>query len=784
MQQPETPRQKRLILGNLSDEVRDFHPLLERLLPRLPRVVAVEYTHGAGEKGADFVVSRQNDLLGDIEYVGVIAKVGKITQNLSQIEQQVDECDEERLILAGKKKIRLQEIWIVSNEGVTHGAKEKIFRKFASRKILFFDHMNVCDWIDQYLENYWYTIPPGVGDYLRILTSELRDIDRQHNLLPSQMSDFYVEQDLRKLEFTYGAKKNRSRQKTLASVFETIETNRITFIEGAPGSGKSQMLRHAGKHYADPVVYLTTKRLPVFTDFRSLCENWHGNLHRYLTERLATVGLEDVSLADVVLLVDGIDEHPRGYDEATGCLKEILAAVEACPRCKAVLTTRPMDKQEMERLIPKDIPRYDIVPLSLRKVGEFLQHICRKDRITERLFEDIKQSLLFQQLPMTPIAAILLAHLVEDEARDLPSNLTELYQRYCELMLGRWDICKGIESQKEFEAARSIVTDFARYSVENRLPEIAEAEARSMFASYLNERNLAISADVLFEKVTTRSGILQRNVYRGTVAFKHLSFAEFFYAMHKAAHVDKAFIDSRVYDPDWRNVYFFYLGIKKDCEETLQEMLNVAISSGDDRFFRIAHFGDYLMAAYTTPYRVVENALTQVVTECAAFYQDICSGNVDVALKTLPAIRLLELLKIIVASCYGYPFFQRAMDTAVVRIATDDKLPRDRQAYALFFLSTLYVVLKQPNPFKGLLDNVKEDLPFPVRFGIMYENEHVGHHSTLVTRQLRNLRQDVRRSAQLMHYAKQLHVVSVAEVLKAQAKRDQRKSNKPSDRTR
>jgi len=278
MQQPDTPRQKRLILGNLSDEVRDFHPLLERLLPRLPRVVAVEYTHGTDEKGADFVVSRQNDLLGDIEYIGVIAKVGKITQNLSQIEQQIDECDEERLVLSGKKKVRLQEIWIVTNEGVTHGAKEKIFRKFASRKILVFDHTAVCGWIDAYLENFWYTIPPGVGDYLRRLTSELRDMDRRHNLLPSQMADFYVEQDLRKMEFSYGAKKDRSRKPTFASVFDTVEANRITFIEGIPGSGKSQMLRQAGKHYANPVVYLTTKRLPVFTDFRSLCEGWNGDL--------------------------------------------------------------------------------------------------------------------------------------------------------------------------------------------------------------------------------------------------------------------------------------------------------------------------------------------------------------------------------------------------------------------------------------------------------------------------------------------------------------------------
>ena len=80
-------------LDSITREVDDLHPLLETVLSKLPRVQNVEYNHGVGEMGADFVISRTNDIFGNIEYVGVFAKVGKIVQNLAGIERQIEECN-------------------------------------------------------------------------------------------------------------------------------------------------------------------------------------------------------------------------------------------------------------------------------------------------------------------------------------------------------------------------------------------------------------------------------------------------------------------------------------------------------------------------------------------------------------------------------------------------------------------------------------------------------------------------------------------------------------------
>src|SRR5262245_24873793 len=103
------PIDKAKRLAELSDEVDELHPLLKRLLPKLPTVQSVDYTHGATEMGADFVLTKRHAVFGDQEYVGVVAKVGKVHQDYSDIERQIKECWVPRTVDGGKRRVRLNE---------------------------------------------------------------------------------------------------------------------------------------------------------------------------------------------------------------------------------------------------------------------------------------------------------------------------------------------------------------------------------------------------------------------------------------------------------------------------------------------------------------------------------------------------------------------------------------------------------------------------------------------------------------------------------------------------
>ena len=103
-------------LTKIKDEVGEFHPLLNKLLRKLPTVIDVEYTHGTREMGADFVLSKHHDTFGYTEFVGVVAKVGKIVQDHTDIARQIEECGVPRYFLGGKEKIRISEVWVVATE--------------------------------------------------------------------------------------------------------------------------------------------------------------------------------------------------------------------------------------------------------------------------------------------------------------------------------------------------------------------------------------------------------------------------------------------------------------------------------------------------------------------------------------------------------------------------------------------------------------------------------------------------------------------------------------------
>lgn len=112
-------------IQSISDEVNELHPLLRKLFEKHPKVSRVEYTHGTEEMGADFVLTRMHDVLNTTEYVGVVAKRGKILQDTSSVVRQIAECSVPRRIEGGKKEVVLSEVWVICTGIITHNAQRR-----------------------------------------------------------------------------------------------------------------------------------------------------------------------------------------------------------------------------------------------------------------------------------------------------------------------------------------------------------------------------------------------------------------------------------------------------------------------------------------------------------------------------------------------------------------------------------------------------------------------------------------------------------------------------------
>jgi len=141
-------------VSTIKSEINGLHPLLDELFRKIPSLTRVERTHGTNEMGADFVFTKIDSLIGP-QYVGVIAKVGHIRQNYTVLERQINECLVPRFYLSGKRKITLDEIWVVTTGRVTPTAKEKIHEQHKASKVQFIDGPTLNEWVKHYIPYYW-----------------------------------------------------------------------------------------------------------------------------------------------------------------------------------------------------------------------------------------------------------------------------------------------------------------------------------------------------------------------------------------------------------------------------------------------------------------------------------------------------------------------------------------------------------------------------------------------------------------------------------------------------
>ncbi len=215
---------------------------------------------------------------------------------------------------------------------------------------------------------------------------------------------------------------------------------------------------------------------------------------------------------------------------------------------KILITSRPLKLLDEVAAITTSAKRYRIRQLSIAKIINYLKQVFDSHSLPNHLIRDLGKSGLFKQLPQNPIAASLLANLISQEKYELPSNLTELYAKTIELMLGRWDEKRQISTEKLFRATERLARHIARHMLDNKLVYLSRSEVKQMIETFLNERNTGVPSDEAFDYLMTRSNLFGSFDDTDAVFFRHRSFAEYLYA--RDAYETRDFpIDNRAFHP-------------------------------------------------------------------------------------------------------------------------------------------------------------------------------------------------------------------------------------------
>lgn len=751
-------KQKRKLLKNIQNEVKEFHPILEKLFKKLPGIADFQNTHGAFEKGADFILRKYDETLRKEQYIGVIAKLGSLKLNMSDVERQIDECSMRRYRFDGKQEIHLTGIWIALTGSISENAKGKIYEKFKSKYIDFLDDQLLVSLIDEYLPDFWYQIPVHISSLLQDIREAVNNEDSLFNIVDLPNKDFYIKPDLEMYEWSLDNQSLPSRLKNNKNlnILEELRSNKFILLSGQMGGGKSKMLRKLALDLTSPENFLEYKIIPIHTSYKEFSEKFSSDirnlLNSYISEKAASQFDDNVTFA---ILIDGLDEAFILEDDQVKELEALHEQVKTEDSIRVIVSTREASIFEDKSIITGNFECLEIRPLKFGQLIKFLNELCSAMDSPGRIIEDLRNSTLLQDLPRSPIAAMILAKLLSQGRHDLPQNLTDLYAQFLELALGRWDIKKGIISQNEYEIAESVILELSKYMIDNQITSIAEDELRYRLDSYLRERNIDITASTVFEKLTHRTGVLVYNRINKTYSFRHRSFGEFFYAkLHRSRNPLE--ISEKAFSLYWNNIYFFYLGMLKDAPSELEALASLKVEGFSKNFFKILFMGNYFLAAHATPYRVVQNHLSNLFIEIAKLLIESGESNPSIPIfKNSSTMFVIWLLQVLLRNHYGYDYYTKAIEEAAVRVQASEIEYLAKQ-YTLYFLAVVGLELGTSEPLSLLCDN-SAALPTPLQLALSHAMEDFANDSKLLKKIDKRLRRSLKANKEAKNLVKKLY---------------------------
>lgn len=727
-------------IKELKHEVNDFHPLLSALFPKLPNITDVEYTQGTKEMGADFVLTKSDSTLDDVEYIGCIVKVGQIKQDHSEVNRQIEECEIERTINGGLRKIFLSEIWIISNGNITNGAQEKIHHKYKNKNIKFLPAEKVTALVDKYYPDYWTDFTVKVGEYLREIVLTANNLSKNNSLIDINNSDIYVPQQLIRLNTTKSVFNGSPKTVKRVTLDSALENEDFILIEAMMGAGKSTLLAKIAKNYADSQEFSEKQTLPILLTATELSNLYSGNIKEVVNKEISRGGLEFIN--KFIILIDGFDELKVDVSGRLEFIEQIFETARNLENVKVVITTRSIDEPELESEIDKYYARYKLCSLTIKQVISLVEKICKNVNVKQKLIKDLDKSHLFRVLPKTPISAILLAKLLKENVQEIPSTMTDLYNKYMELSLGRWDMDKGLQSQQEYDVIKNVTIELAKFIMDNSLIEISIGDAKAVFNKYTSSRNLKIDKDYIFEKLLNKEEILTFKKQKNTICFRHRTFAEYFYAQGLNRD-NSAHIDEEIYDMYWATSYFFYIGLKRDCPELLKAINDIKFTKEHYRLLKIFNNGNFLLAAYLTPYDVIKSIVFDSFKNAAELYYKVTTEESDHPLRCLPQISMLCIFTQTLCDTFGYEFFSEALTEYSYELCTHPSLS-DIQYIELFFTNSVRLSFDKNCPYDTMISNYGKNIPIQIQAGIIEHSESNNVHSGIVNRYSKKFKKNMK----------------------------------------
>jgi hypothetical protein len=598
---------RKKILMNYNEKI--FYQPLKNLLEKMDPKAIVEITHGIDEYGKDFVMVLKDQF--GIRVIGIVVKVGNITGKtqgkIDEIKSQIAQAyAHEAEIPEFIKPLKITNVWVVLSGTMSKNAKKRIANEI-DKNIEIYD----INWLIENFTNYYPQIffDKDLIDYI-LKEINLLEVESMFSKRGKLLSECFIEPWVSTIaipkEINENTLKKISKIKSVPffSLKSTLKSNRSILLIGEPGSGKSSALAKLKIDYLKGIHYKNNEASNIKIEMPLLltvAEFEKVNDVESLIKMKFPLELRNRAKINL-LMIDGLDESELVNR------KNILEKAKSFAKglnCTLIISSRKIDIVE-ESLF--DFQKYELLSFKFNQALMFFKKIVKDTKILQELEEGL-QKIRFK-IPLNPLTLLFLVELVEIN-KEVPASITELYDRFLDIILGKFDVEKGITVLFDYYIKKAFLSEFAfiEFFQKNRL-EISTSDFNIFLEGYIEKYGIDENKLNNFIDEIKRSGVLKIGK---NVIFCHRSCLDFFVAFYlkeqsnEIDNIDNLLI--KIYFDDiWTSVTFFYIGLnKKISKNVLEKLINFQDEKYDELKLLIKKYmiAGLLQAGWHSPYKTM-----------------------------------------------------------------------------------------------------------------------------------------------------------------------------------
>lgn len=565
---------------------------------------------GIDEEGKDCFFIEIDKLGQKILYVvqtkkGNINMTKKASNNLLEALTQLRTALETKIYLPATKEKMYPSFAVLCASGkINDNARKHICDEIKDTRVRFYDINDLIPLIDDNYPELWLGIDVEKIPYLKKLKEVLSSISDTFlppdlivgdSKLSAATDAMYI--PLRLGFTTYQIKKYKGQYNRIPIIeeipLEAILRKKGNFflILGEAGTGKSTALKRIAFTLCEqklsekiPLIIPVLLRAVDISERDARLVDFCSEATQYISSSKTTCfSAEDLKNGHVLVLVDALDEVANQNDR-----RKVLNAIDnfsyEYPSCKVILTSRDYTYlRELQELSKYEI--YRLISINLSQAKNMIQRLIKGKALPKETVQEMVRRLQdVHGIDLTPLLVTVFVASSDYSRTDIPANITELFKKYTEMMLGRWDIRKGLSQQYQAPLKDFLLKQLAYQMHTRRIVSIPIKDCIEIFKHELEIRGKTTEdINLLINETLYRSGLFR--IFEDRIEFRHLLLQEFFAGRGIPS---REIIPTLIKAQWWQRAIIFYFGENAGDSKSLELVVETITTINPQERFQVA----------------------------------------------------------------------------------------------------------------------------------------------------------------------------------------------------